>query len=386
MNGSVTKYVYSAAGEKLRVTHYTAVPNISVAIGSTRELAFYEIQHRDSTDYLCSGSLTLKNGRMDKCLFDGGYARAMETSATTDRFVFYFYNQDHLGNNRELVTSTGIIHQITNYYPFGAPYADPAAVSGADKQPYKYNGKELDTMHGLNTYDYGARQFNPILARWDRMDPLCEKYYSISPYAYCGNNPINAIDPDGKQPVKYIDSDGNKHISWSIVVMAQAPPKGASPQKIERYEKYKQILIKQYTEQFNHYLNGDGEGAINTSGERVVSDFIIKVIDVDNPYDSKKARNLSKEYGQEIKEEGGKNGDAAVFMKGSARGSYGFTNAASLITIASNAPEGTESHELFHTSGIGDNGYTSGGILNSPPEPISPREIDELWDILPERK
>ena len=51
-----------------------------------------------------------------------------------------------------------------------------------------------------------------------------------------------------------------------------------------------------------------------------------------------------------------------------------------------NAPEGTESHELFHTSGIGDNGYTHGGILNSPPEPIKPEEVDKLWDVLPERK
>ncbi len=38
---------------------------------------------------------------------------------------------------------------------------------------------------------------------WDRIDPLCEKYYHISPYAYCGNNPIKFIDPDGmrKWPV-----------------------------------------------------------------------------------------------------------------------------------------------------------------------------------------
>ena len=52
-------------------------------------------------------------------------------------------------------------------------------------------------MHGLNTYDYGARQHDPILARWDRIDPLCEKYYNVSPYAYCNNSPINAVDPDG---------------------------------------------------------------------------------------------------------------------------------------------------------------------------------------------
>ena len=35
---------------------------------------------------------------------------------------------------------------------------------------------------------------------------------------------------------------------------------------------------------------------------------------------------------------------------------------------------------------IGDNGYTHGGILNSPPEPIKPEEVDKLWDVLPERK
>lgn len=56
-NGNVTKYVYSAAGEKLRVIYQTAVPNISVAIGSTRELSRSEIQYADSTDYLLGGSL-----------------------------------------------------------------------------------------------------------------------------------------------------------------------------------------------------------------------------------------------------------------------------------------------------------------------------------------
>lgn len=54
-------------------------------------------------------------------------------------------------------------------------------------------------MHGLNTYDYGARQYDPILARWDRVDPLCEKYYNTSPYAYCMDNPVKFVDPDGKK-------------------------------------------------------------------------------------------------------------------------------------------------------------------------------------------
>ena len=158
----------------------------------------FVIQHADSTDYLLGGSLVMKNGKIDKILFEGGYAQATAVNKTTkDKFAFYYYNQDHLGNNREVVDAKGVVQQVTNYYPFGAPYADATAVKGANLQPYKYNGKELDLMHGLNTYDYGARQYNPVTARWDRMDPLSHKYYSTSPYAYANNNPVRYIDPDG---------------------------------------------------------------------------------------------------------------------------------------------------------------------------------------------
>ena len=72
-----------------------------------------------------------------------------------------------------------------------------ACFSEREKNRPKVNGKEFDGMHGLNTYDYGARQYNPITARWDRVDPLAEKYYPYSPYMYCLGNPMNAIDPDG---------------------------------------------------------------------------------------------------------------------------------------------------------------------------------------------
>ena len=45
-------------------------------------------------------------------------------------------------------------------------------IVNASLQPYKYNCKELDLMHGLNTYDYGARQYDPVTGRWDRVAPL----------------------------------------------------------------------------------------------------------------------------------------------------------------------------------------------------------------------
>ena len=89
----------------------------------------------------------------------------------------------------------GEVIQRMNYYPFGAEFCDNGTKSYV--QNHKYNGKEFDHMHGLNTYDYGARQYNPVTGRWDRMDPHCESYYNASPYVYCGNNPSNMVDYDG---------------------------------------------------------------------------------------------------------------------------------------------------------------------------------------------
>ena len=79
-NGSITKYVYSATGQKLRMVHYTAKANITRTIGQQVELKASEIQSTDSTDYLLGGSLVVRNGKIDKYLFDGGYAQATVSS------------------------------------------------------------------------------------------------------------------------------------------------------------------------------------------------------------------------------------------------------------------------------------------------------------------
>ena len=76
-----------------------------------------------------------------------------------------------------------------------ATFAD--AGKGASVQPYKFGGKELDAMYGLNIYDFHARTQTPDLARFTRPDPLAEKTPHLSPYLFCANDPVNNIDPTG---------------------------------------------------------------------------------------------------------------------------------------------------------------------------------------------
>ena len=66
-----------------------------------------------------------------------------------------------------------------------------------DKQPYKYNNKELDMNNGLNWYDYDARQMEVVSGRFTSIDPMAENYCVISPYIYCNNNPVKYIDQTG---------------------------------------------------------------------------------------------------------------------------------------------------------------------------------------------
>ena len=66
---------------------------------------------------------------------------------------------------------------------------------------FRYNSKEEQFRFGTPYIDYGARQYDPIIGRWFAQDPLSEKYYDLSPYAFCGNNPIRYEDVDGEDLV-----------------------------------------------------------------------------------------------------------------------------------------------------------------------------------------
>lgn len=107
---------------------------------------------------------------------------------------YFHYVKNHLGSICLVLDSEAdSIVQSTYYSASGIPFS-----TNLDEQPYLYNGKEFVTAHGLNEYDSKARMYYATIMRTTTMDPLAENYYHISPYAWCGNNPIKYIDPDGR--------------------------------------------------------------------------------------------------------------------------------------------------------------------------------------------
>ncbi|MCQ2375110.1 MAG: M91 family zinc metallopeptidase [Salinivirgaceae bacterium] len=72
---------------------------------------------------------------------------------------------------------------------------------------YRYNSKEQLTE--VEAIDYGARQYSTELCRWLQVDPLAEKYKSLSSYNFCANNPLKFVDVDGRKIV-FASSSSNE--------------------------------------------------------------------------------------------------------------------------------------------------------------------------------
>ena len=116
--------------------------------------------------------------------------------------------RDYLGSVRTVLDITRDTSEVNDpalaileqndYLPFGTRI-DLDSLAYDQSNRYRFNGKEEQTTGGIGLTDYGARYYDSQLPRWTTPDPLAEKYYSISPYAFCNNNPVNFVDPDGRQ-------------------------------------------------------------------------------------------------------------------------------------------------------------------------------------------
>ena len=134
-----------------------------------------------------------KNGsdiELESTSFGGG-----RINATNSNYEVNYFITDHLGSTRVVVNQDGTVLGRNNYYPFGK------LLEGSNTQVpttrYTFSGKEIQTTGDVNYLDFGARMYDDFICRWFTLDPMAEKYYGISPYVYCANNPIMFIDLHG---------------------------------------------------------------------------------------------------------------------------------------------------------------------------------------------
>ena len=254
-----TKNVYSATGVKLKTEHYTdpfivGPPSIGGTQQSDAESMDLEavagiidpgvslLAGQEKIEY--RGPVIYRNGKIDMVQFPGGYATISGTTVT-----FHYYTQEYLGSNRAVVNgTTGAIEQTTAYYPYGAVIPDLG--TGNTGQPFKFGGKELVNANGMNVFDFGARLYYPAIQPFMNMDFYSEKYQYLSPYLYCSNNPVNAIDPDGKLVI-FINGfhfgDGGSEKYWNGV---------------------EEIIKEEFNDDKTMYIDGSFGGVLNTAATR----------------------------------------------------------------------------------------------------------------------
>lgn len=163
----------------------------------------------------------IKNGLMEAIYFSDGRILKEGTSWK------YEYNiKDHLGNvrvtfsddNNNGLIAVAELRSRNDYYAFGMEWNNYFQQNefSTPENRYKYNGKEMVEEMGLNLHDYHARQMDPVLGRFLSVDPAAHEYVDISSYTYVLNNPIKAIDPDGRR-VFFVAGANNDRDGWNYV-------------------------------------------------------------------------------------------------------------------------------------------------------------------------
>ena len=133
------------------------------------------------------GPHVFEDGNLEYSAFDGGY---FDPEGGT-----MYYLTDWQGNNVEVLNAKCKTQQTVHYYPYGEPTKEPSG------QRFLYGGKEREHAGGRNSYDFSARCLISPLGQWGVPDQLGEKTPWQSIYSYCGGDPINYIDPDGKETI-----------------------------------------------------------------------------------------------------------------------------------------------------------------------------------------
>ena len=151
----------------------------------------------DDCGFVYRGSFTYRADAGGDRVFEStpfGGGRIVGT--VDDETEVRYFLTDHLESVRVVATDQNNVLERNDYYPFGKRW-DTASLPVSDNRD-RFNGKEDQVFIGDCLADYGARCYNKLNGRWLAQDPLAEKYRNISQYGYCADNPVSAIDWQGK--------------------------------------------------------------------------------------------------------------------------------------------------------------------------------------------
>jgi RHS repeat-associated protein len=217
-----TYYVYDAAGQRARkVTCGAAAARKSERL----YLGAFEIYREYDTD----GAVRLERETLN--VFDDKHRLALAETRTagTDRGpgeLIRYQLANHLDSAVLELDQDARVISYEEYYPYGST-SYQAVRSGIEApKRYRYAGKERDEQTGL--YYYGARYYAPWLARWTAVDPAGIKD-GPNGYAYCRDNPVRLMDPDGRQSDDDLAGLGTTHNTpvKAAAASGAAPPKPA---------------------------------------------------------------------------------------------------------------------------------------------------------------
>ena len=203
-NGNLIIHRYDATGNRLETKYLTKKIATTVPLGNVsstpkRPEIFYITRDAFQNNVV----YTANNNDAYGIEFVHNPEGFIRYYGVAEHYHFY-YIKDLLGNIRETYIHPDANYkecvERTQYYPSGLPWVERYSNSEGT-HPWKYNGKEFVEMHGLDEYDSKARWYYPAICRTTTMDPLAEKYYPTSPYAWCGNNTMRFMDPDGMKIV-----------------------------------------------------------------------------------------------------------------------------------------------------------------------------------------
>jgi RHS repeat-associated protein len=130
-------------------------------------------------------------------------------------------NIQHTSNSTVIDYYSADIITANDYYPGGMVQPSRKFTAGTGYR-YGFNGMEKDNSTGEGNLDFGARIYDARVGRFLSVDKATGTLPMLSPYAYCGNNPIANIDRDGNDYELriFVDDNGKPQIeitsSWKV--------------------------------------------------------------------------------------------------------------------------------------------------------------------------